>query len=54
MGIENAHKGLPLIFYLLLKRGQKPLLYDKYEYYVVINVLLKLNITSIIDTYLLV
>ena len=37
-----------------MKRGQKPLLYDKYKYYVVINILFKLNITSIIDTYFLV
>ena len=29
-------------------------MYDKYEYYVVINILFKLNITSIIGTYFLV
>ena len=35
-------------------RGQKALLCDKYKYYVVINILFKLNMTSIKDTYFLV
>ena len=30
------------------------MLYNKYKYYVVINILFKLNMTAIIDTYFLV
>lgn len=47
---------LPFLLNILtiIKRGQNPLLYDKYKYYVVINILFKLNITSVIDTYFLV
>ncbi len=37
------------MFLQSLKEAKKPLLYEKYKYFVRINILFKLNITSIVD-----